>query len=77
MKLMLRIKCKGLLVGEGMEMFPGKVMAGFRAVELSVVIVATLNPYRLWLVLHGKWEATVPPLLRMNAMEMHTKPMLV
>ena len=60
-----------------MEMLPGKVMAGFRDVELSVVIVAMLNPYRLWLVLHCKWEATVPPLLRMNAMEMHTTPMLV
>ena len=42
-------------------------MEMFRAVELSVVIGATLNPYWLLLVLHGKWEATVPPLLRMNA----------
>ena len=72
---MLRVKCKGLLVGEGM--FPGKVIAGFRAVELFVVVVATLNPYRQMLVLHVKWESPVPSLLMMNAMEMHTKPMLV
>ena len=45
MKLVLCIKCKVLLVEEGMVELHGKLLAWFRVEELSEVIAATLKLY--------------------------------